>query len=159
MEDNCFQVLLVSALQVQISSKHIYKWASQVVLVVKNQPVNAGDLRDASSIPGWGRVPGGGHSNPLQYSCLENPMDRGAWWATVHRVTKSCAGLKRLSMYACNIYILSFLSLPPAPHSLSQSLVLYLTWFHFHLQSFYLDFSVVEFFHLNLSYLARFHFG
>ena len=57
-------------------------WASQVALVIKNLPANAGD-------PGLGRSPGGGHSNPLQYSCLENPMDRGAWWATVHRVAKS----------------------------------------------------------------------
>ena len=49
--------------------------------VVKNPPDNAGDTRDAGSIPGWGRFPGGGNSNPLQYFCLENPMDRGAWWA------------------------------------------------------------------------------
>ena len=53
--------------------------ASQVVLVVKNLPANAGDVRDLSSIPGLGRSPGGGHGHPLQYSCLENPMDRGAW--------------------------------------------------------------------------------
>ena len=53
---------------------------------VKNLPVNAGD---AGSIPGMGRFPGGGNSNPLQYSCLESPMDRGAWWATVHGVIKS----------------------------------------------------------------------
>ena len=53
--------------------------ASQVVLVVKNSPVNAGDIREAGSIPGLGRFPGGGHGNPLQYSCLKNPMDRGAW--------------------------------------------------------------------------------
>ena len=52
--------------------------ASQVVLVVKNLPANAGDMRDAGSIPGLGRSPGGGHGNPLQYSCLKNPMDRGA---------------------------------------------------------------------------------
>ena len=51
-------------------------WAFQVVLVVKNLPANAGDT---SMIPGLGRSPGGGHGNPLQYSCLENPMDRGAW--------------------------------------------------------------------------------
>ena len=55
---------------------------------VKNLPANAGDIRDTGSIPGSGRAPGGGHGNPLQYSCLENPMDRGVWWATVHRVTK-----------------------------------------------------------------------
>ena len=63
--------------------------ASQVALVVKNLPANAGDLRDVSSIPVSGRSPGGGHGNPLQYSCLENPMDRGAWWASVHRVEMS----------------------------------------------------------------------
>ena len=64
-------------------------WASQVVLMVKNPPANAGDVRDTGSIPGSGRFPVGGHGNPLQYSCLENPLDRGAWWATVHRVAKS----------------------------------------------------------------------
>jgi len=53
--------------------------ASQVVVVVKNPPANAGDVRDAHSIPGSGRSPGGGHGNPLQDSCLENPMDRGTW--------------------------------------------------------------------------------
>ena len=56
-------------------------WASQVALVVKNPPANAGDVRDASLIPGLGRSLGGGHGNPFQYSCLENPMDRGAWQA------------------------------------------------------------------------------
>ena len=63
--------------------------ASQVALVVRNPPANEGDIRDMGSIPRWGRSPGGGHSNPLQYSCLKNPMDRGAWWATVHSVTES----------------------------------------------------------------------
>ena len=58
-----------------------------MTLVVKNLPVNAGDARDMGSLPGLGRFPGGGNVNPLQYSCLENPMDRGAWRATVHRVT------------------------------------------------------------------------
>ena len=60
-----------------------------IVLVVKNLSVNAGDVRDAGSIPRLGRSPGEGNSNPLQYSCLENPIDRGAWWATVHGVAKS----------------------------------------------------------------------
>ena len=60
-----------------------------VALAVKNPPANAGELRDASSIPGLGRSPGGGHGNPLQYSCLGNPMERRAWWATDHRVPKS----------------------------------------------------------------------
>ena len=61
--------------------------ASQVALVVKNPHANAGDIRDVGSIPGWGRSPAVGHGNPLQYSCLENPMDRGTWWAIVHEVT------------------------------------------------------------------------
>ena len=59
-----------------------------MALVVKNLPAS-GDLRDKGLIPGLGRSPGGGHSSPLQYSCLEKPMDRGAWRAMVHRVTKS----------------------------------------------------------------------
>ena len=63
--------------------------ASQVALVVKNSPANTGDIRDVDLIPGVGRFPGGGHGNPLQYSCLENPIDRGAWWAAVHGVTQS----------------------------------------------------------------------
>ena len=68
--------------------------ASQVALVVKkNPPANAGDIRDAGSIPGSGRSPGGGNDSPLQYSCLGNPMDRGAWWV-VHRVAKSWTQLK-----------------------------------------------------------------
>ena len=57
--------------------------------MVRDGPANAGDIRDVGSIPGSGRFPGGGNGNPLQYSCLENPMDRGAWRATVHAVTKS----------------------------------------------------------------------
>ena len=59
-----------------------------MALVVKNPPVKAGDVREVGLIPGWERCPGGGHGNPLQYSCLENPTDRGAWRAIVHRVTK-----------------------------------------------------------------------
>ena len=62
-----------------------YEWASQVALMIKNPPANP---RDTGSIPGWGRLPGEGNSNPLQYSRLENPMGRGAWRATVHGVTK-----------------------------------------------------------------------
>ena len=71
--------------------------ASQLVLVVKILPANAGYIRDAGSTPGLGRCPGGGHSHPLQYSCLENPLDRGAWRATVHRFAKSWTRLKQLS--------------------------------------------------------------
>ena len=57
--------------------------------MVKNPPASAGEERDAGSIPGLGKPPGGGRSNPFQYACLENPMDRGAWRATVHRVAES----------------------------------------------------------------------
>ena len=57
--------------------------------MVNNPPANAGDVRDLGSIPGSGKSPGGGPGNPLQYSCLENLMDRGAWQATVHRVAQS----------------------------------------------------------------------
>ena len=67
-------------------------WASLVAQTVKNLPVNAGDL---GSIPGSGKSPGGGHGNPLQCSCLENPMDRGAWWATVLEIAKSRTQLSK----------------------------------------------------------------
>ena len=63
-------------------------WAAQLVQVVKNPPASIGDIGDTGSIPGLGRSPGRKHGNPLQYSCLENPMDRGAWWATVQRVQR-----------------------------------------------------------------------
>ena len=72
----------------------------QVVLEVKNLPANAGDIRDMDSIPDSGRSPGGWHGNPLKYSCLENPMDRGAWWARLHRVAGSWTWLKRLNTHA-----------------------------------------------------------
>ena len=58
-------------------------------IVVKNLPASVGDTRDLASVPGLGRSPGEGNDNPLQYSCLENPMDRGAWQATAHMVAKS----------------------------------------------------------------------
>ena len=63
--------------------------SSQVAVVVKNPSASEEDIRDLGLIPGLGRSPGGGHGNPLQPSCLENSMDRGAWWATVHGVTES----------------------------------------------------------------------
>ena len=72
-----------------ISGVLIYVGASQVALVVKKLPDSAGDIRDVGLTPGLGRSPGGGHGHPLQYSCLDNPMNRGAWWATIHRVEKS----------------------------------------------------------------------
>ena len=79
-----------------------------MALVVKNPPDNAGDIRDMGLIPGSGRFPAGGNSNPIHCSCLENPMDRGAWWATVHRVTKSQTELKQISMHTCTHIYKSF---------------------------------------------------
>ena len=73
--------------------------ATQVPLEVKSPPVNAGDIRDYGLIPGSGRCFGEEHGNPCQYSCLENPMDRGAWMVTVYRVTKSWTQLKQLSTH------------------------------------------------------------
>ena len=68
---------------------YLYLGASQVALMVKNLPASAGDARDSGTIPGSGRAPGVGNGTPFEYSCLENFMDRGAWWAKVHGVTKS----------------------------------------------------------------------
>ena len=83
-------------------------WASQVALVVKNWPAKEGDiLRHTGSIPGSGRSPGGGHRNPLHCSCLENPMDRGAWRATVPGVLNSWTRLKRLSTAHAHTHMLS----------------------------------------------------
>ena len=95
---SCYQ-LLVSRKSSVSSKSSESPGVSQVVLVVKNPPANAGDVRDASSIPGLGRSSGEGNGHLLQYSCLENPIDRGAWWATVHGVTKSLTRLKWLSMW------------------------------------------------------------
>ena len=69
------------------------------MLVVKNPPINVGDVKDVNSIPGLGRSPGRGNGNQLQYSCLENPMDKEAWGATVRRVTKSRKRLKQLGTH------------------------------------------------------------
>ena len=78
------------------SWKQVRAWrllgASQMVLVVKNPPTNAGDIRDRGSVPGSERSPGGEHGNPLRYSCLENLMDREVWQATVGGVERSLAG-------------------------------------------------------------------
>ena len=83
----------------------------QMVLVAKNSPASAEDVRDMGLIPESGRSPGGGRGNPLQYSSLENPMDRGAWWLTVHRVTKSRTWLKWLSTHALNYVNIFFVGL------------------------------------------------
>ena len=72
---------------------------SQVALVVKNLPSNAGDIRDVDTIPGMGRPPGVGNGNPLQYSCLENSMDRGVWRTAFHRVTNNGVWLKQHSRH------------------------------------------------------------
>ena len=77
-----------------------WMWASQVALVVKNLPAITGDIRDMGSIPGSWRAPGGGHGNPLKHSCLKNTVDRGAWRAIVHRVTKSQTRPKQLSTHS-----------------------------------------------------------
>ena len=66
--------------------------------MVRYPPANAGDIRDTSSIPGLGKAPGGGHGNPLQYSCLENPMDGGIWWATTHGTAKSWTQLSDFTL-------------------------------------------------------------
>ena len=92
----------------QFSKIHMSYGASRGVLMVKNPPANAGDAGDLGSIPGSERFPGGGYGNPLQYSCLENLMDRGPWWATVYGSQKSQTQLKQLStcMHAHVICIL-----------------------------------------------------
>ena len=78
------------------------------MLVVKNPPANVGEGRDSGLIPGWGRSPGDEQGNPLQYSCLENPMDRGDW----HRVIKSRTQLKQLSIHSCiHLYVCKLLEL------------------------------------------------
>ena len=84
----------------QFYSKNVdipIKKASQVALEVNHLPANAEERRDLGLITGWGRAPGGGHGNPLQYSCLENLMEREVWWAIVHGIAKSQTRLKRLS--------------------------------------------------------------
>ena len=82
--------------------------SSHVELVVKNLPANAGDAGDMGLVLGLRRSPGGGYSNPLQYSWLESPVDRGAWQATVHRVTKGWTWLKWLQINTCTYIIRSY---------------------------------------------------
>ena len=82
---------------------HVLSGAPQVVLVVKNPPASAEDMRGAGSVPGWGRSPGGGRGSPLQCSCLENPVDREVFWTTVLRVTKSQTQPKQLSTHTSSL--------------------------------------------------------
>ena len=92
-QDKYFRHLLLSnSFQWTCIDRSQYTKHSAIILA------NAGDIRDAGLIPELGRSPGGRHGNPLQYSCLENPTDRGAWWATVHGVTQSRTWLKQLSI-------------------------------------------------------------
>ena len=86
--------------------------------MVNNPPANVGDIRDTSSVLGWGRSPGEGHGNSFQDSCLENPMNRGAWRATIHRVTKSQT---EATLHACKQGVLD--SKP-----LSPEVLIYIYW-------------------------------
>ena len=112
--------------------KPVYEWetsfklsygfrTSQMVVVAKSPPANAGDIRDTALIPGSGRSPGGGCVTLLLYSCLENPMDRGAWQGTVHGVAKSRTHLKRLSMHARTLSIYVIIKDPASMRNLSQT--------------------------------------
>ena len=89
--------------------------AVQVALVVKNWPISAGDIREAGSISGSGRSPGGGHGNALQYSCLEDPMDRGAWRVTVHGIAKESDTTKQQQQYGAPGMLCSARSYCPLP--------------------------------------------
>ena len=105
---------------------HQLLWLSLVLLVVKNPPPSAGDVRDTGSIPGLGRAPGEGNGYPLQYSCLENPMDRGSWWVPGHGVAKSRTWLKQLSIHSIQLLYLSgpLLRLKPLPQILLSPFLL-----------------------------------
>ena len=96
--------------------------ASQVALVVKNPPANAGDITRHGFDPWVGKIPSRGHPNPLQYSCLENILDTGAWWTVIHRLAKSWTQIKQLishahtilnalTVYKCHIYIIDKISI------------------------------------------------
>ena len=101
-----------------------------MALVVKNPPFNAGDVREVGSVRGSGKSPGGEHGNPLQYSCLENPMDRGDWQAIVNRVTESHT-TEVTSQAGTHVYIthLSLDLLPEPPSSsLSDSMICVFPW-------------------------------
>ena len=95
--------------------------ASQVMLMVNNPPANARDIRDVGSVSGLGGSPGEGHRNPPQYSCLENPTDKEAWWATVHWVAKRQTQRKRLSVHRS----LSYTTITTSSVSISNSCILH----------------------------------
>ena len=91
--------------------------------MVKNPPANAGDTGDTGSIPGLGRSPGGGNGNPLQYSCLENPMDRRAWWATFHGDHKRVGHDLTTKQQRQHLYLLYFLHLELPPSTLLSQFI------------------------------------
>ena len=104
----CFFIHLCLPLYMASLSHRSYDgWASQVAVVVKTPPANAGDIRDTGSIPWLGRSLRGGHSNPLQHSCRENPIDREDWRATIQRIAKSQTQSKWLSMHIWWLRLLS----------------------------------------------------
>ena len=114
----CFSIIFIKALSPYKASLSLLR-VSQVALVLKNPTANVGDIRDAGSIPGLGRSPQGRQGNTLQYSCLENSMDRGTWKAIVHGVAQSQTRLKQLItrhyysqlLYYCGLFIFSFFAL------------------------------------------------
>ena len=95
----------------RLSDFHFHS-CSQMVLVLKNSPANAGDIADAGLIPRLGRSPREGHGNLLQHSCLEDPMDRGAWRAIAHRVSKSQTGLKQRSTHPYSKLLINVMCQP-----------------------------------------------
>ena len=105
----CFVNKFICIIFLDSTHKWYHKFVFlQVALVVKNPSGNAGDIRDVNSIPWSGRSSGARNGNPLLSSCLENPMERGAWWATVHRVTKSWVQLKQFSTHTHNVQLTKF---------------------------------------------------
>ena len=107
------------------ATRPVFADPSQGARAVKNPPANAGDMRDMGSIPGSGRSPRGGLGNPLQHSCLENPVDRGAWRATVCGAAESHTGLKPLSTHAHMLHTAK----PLGPHPLCPPCPLFsVTW-------------------------------
>ena len=104
LQSLCYTALFISCLALITNSDNLM-WLCRLSggfpggAVVKNPPSNAGDTRDVGALPGWGRSPGGGTGNQHQYSCLKNPMDRGAWQATVHGVTKELDTTERLNTH------------------------------------------------------------
>ena len=94
----------IGQVALSVENNHLLQLGFPSGSAEKNLPVMQEDAGDVVSVPGLGRSPEGGHGNPLHYSCLENPMDRGAWWATVHRVAKSWIQLKQPSTHTLISY-------------------------------------------------------